>query len=77
VAEARRLLRGQWPADDAPLTPRQVEEAGELLRRALQDLPLPTAAQVLAALQEQRRLHRDLVEWLDRAAAPPGHPERP
>jgi hypothetical protein len=76
VAEARRLLRGQWPADDAPLTAKQIEAAAKLLRQALAGRPTPTAEQVWAALQEQRRLHSDLVEWLD-SAAPPGHEERP
>src|SRR5262249_20087343 len=46
VAEAIRLLRGQWPAGDAPLTPAQVEAAADLLRRALAELPVPTGEQV-------------------------------
>jgi len=69
VAEARRFLREQWQ-ESAPTGPVTLSEADmqavmDRLRREMESRPVPTPAEIMASLQEQYRLHRELVSWLD------------
>jgi hypothetical protein len=69
VAEARRFLREQWNESPATgpvvLSAEEIEAVMDRIRQELDARPLPTPEQVMAALQEQHRLHRELVAWLD------------
>lgn len=69
VAEARRFLREQWQ-ESAPLGPvvlseKEIEAVMAHIRQQLDARPMPTPEQIMAALHEQHRLHRELVAWLD------------
>lgn len=68
VAEARRFLREQWhesPAVPAVLSQEEFAALFDNLRRDFESRPMPTPAEVMAAMQEQRRVETDMKAWLD------------
>lgn len=69
VAEARRFLREQHqessPVGPVVLSEKEIEAVMAHIRQELESRPMPTPEQIMAALQEQHRLHRELVAWLD------------
>ena len=68
TAEARRFLRGQWnesPVGPAVLTQDEFAAVFNQLGQDFKARPTPTAAEVVAAMKEQRRHESEMVAWLD------------
>jgi hypothetical protein len=62
VAEARSFLFGQWPpTEPVTLTDAEWDAIVEKLRSA----PPPSGEEIAAMIQKQRRLEKELRDWLD------------
>ena len=69
VLEARRFLREQWnetaAAVPAVLSQEEFAAVFEKLRQDFESRPMPTAAEIMAAMREQQKLEAEMVAWLD------------
>lgn len=66
--EVARFLREQWlesPAGPVVLSEEQIAEIMRRLDEEFRSRPMPSMQQVMAAMQEQRRLEAEMVAWLD------------
>jgi len=65
-AEARRVLHEQWPAAEAVLLSEdEVQALMDRLEAEFRARPLPSMEQITAAMEAQRRLEEEMVDWLD------------
>lgn len=67
AAEARSVVRGQWPSQEpAQLSREQTDAVVENVRRAMEARPVPTPQEVMEALRRHSRLVAEMLVWLER-----------
>lgn len=71
AAEARAVVRGQWPAEDeaADLTALEWKDMAERVRQMMLERPLPSMGELMRQLQDHSRLVAAMIRWLDSQVA--------
>ncbi len=66
IAEARSVVRGQWPPQEpVRLSQEQIDAVVENVRRAMDARPVPTPQEVMESMRRHSRLVAEMIRWLE------------
>lgn len=66
AAEARSVVRGQWPPQEpVQLSQEQIDAIVDNVRRAMEARPMPTPQEVMVSMRRHSRLVAEMIRWLE------------